>query len=142
MRTAKARSNFKLLTYTKVSSVVRNGSTITGVRTNDTSLGPDGVISLNPNGRVVLSAGAFGTTQILIQSGIGTEDMISLVQANATMGAFLPPSSDWIDVPVGFNVADNSCINVCPGLSLSSSSSASDGLDLVGFHVSRYRQLR
>jgi hypothetical protein len=39
LKTAKARSNFKLMTYTKVLSVVRSGAKITGVQTNDTSSG-------------------------------------------------------------------------------------------------------
>lgn len=38
-----------------VNNVVRNGSQITGVQTNDTSLGPNGVVPLNPNGRVILA---------------------------------------------------------------------------------------
>jgi len=112
LRTSKARSNFKLIPYTMVNSVVRNGTAITGVRTNDTSLGPDGIIPLNPKGRVILSAGSFGSPRILIQSGIGTSDMISLVQADATLGPQLPPSSDFINLPVGYNVADNPSINL------------------------------
>lgn len=38
-QTAKVRSNFVYKDYVMVSNVVRNGSTITGVKTNDTSLG-------------------------------------------------------------------------------------------------------
>ena len=33
--------------------------------------------------------------------------MISLVQQNAVAATFLPPSSDFIDLPVGENVQDN-----------------------------------
>ena len=107
LQTAQARSNFRLETYTLVSSVARNGSTITGVQTNNTAIGPNGFIPLNPNGRVILSAGSFGTPRILFQSGIGPSDMISLVQQNAVASTFLPPSSDFIDLPVGENVQDN-----------------------------------
>ncbi|KAJ7730606.1 hypothetical protein DFH07DRAFT_162631 [Mycena maculata] len=115
LQTALARSSlvtFKL--YTPASAVVRNGGTITGVQTNDTSLGPNGIAALNPGGRVILSAGAFGTSRILYQSGIGPSDMLQLVQnsGNEVAKAHLPPPSQWIDLPVGYNVSDN------PGITL------------------------
>ncbi|GJJ08611.1 hypothetical protein Clacol_002830 [Clathrus columnatus] len=110
-QTALQRPNFVFLQNTMVSSVVRNGSTITGVQTNDTSIGPNGVVSLNPNGRVILSAGSFGNPRILFQSGIGPLDMIQTVQ-NSSAAGNLPPESDWIDLPVGYNVKDNPSINL------------------------------
>ncbi|KAK7037807.1 substrate-specific activator of APC-dependent proteolysis [Paramarasmius palmivorus] len=112
LRTAKARDNFKLQMYTMVTGLTRDGPTITGVRTNDTSLGPDGVVPLTENGRVILSAGSFGTPRILYQSGIGPEDMINLVANDATFGPNLPPEEDWIDLPVGANVQDNPSVNI------------------------------
>ena len=57
LQTAKARSNFRLVQYVYVKSVVRNGAQITGVQTNDTSLGPNGFIPVTAKGRVILSAG-------------------------------------------------------------------------------------
>ena len=98
--------------YTLVSNVVRNGSTIIGVQTNNTQIGGNGIIPLNPKGRVILSAGSFGSPRILFQSGIGPSDMISLVQQNADAAKKLPPSNQFINLPVGMNVADNPSINV------------------------------
>jgi len=112
LRTARARNNFKLQMWTTVHSVVRNGSKITGVRTNDTSLGPDGVVPLTAKGRVILSAGAYGSPKILIQSGIGPSDMIQIVEGNATFSQYLPPPSQYIDLPVGSNVSDHAAITV------------------------------
>ncbi|TCD65251.1 substrate-specific activator of APC-dependent proteolysis [Steccherinum ochraceum] len=112
LRTAKARKNFALMDYTLVSNVVRNGSTITGVQTNNTLIGGNGIIPLNPKGRVILSAGSLGSPRILFQSGIGPSDMISLVQADPTAGPRLPPSSQFINLPVGMNVMDNPSINL------------------------------
>jgi cellobiose dehydrogenase (acceptor) len=112
LRTANARPNFAYKDYTLVSDVVRKGSKITGVRTNNTSLGPNGVVSLTSKGRVILSAGCYGTSRILFQSGIGPMDMIQLVQGNATAAANLPPETEWIYLPVGQNVSDNPSIKV------------------------------
>ncbi|KAG8904357.1 substrate-specific activator of APC-dependent proteolysis, partial [Tulasnella sp. 408] len=111
-QTAKARSNFKLWQWTLVTGLVRSGAQITGVRTNYTAYGGNGVVPLTSKGRVILSAGAFGTARILFQSGIGPTDMINLVQGNTDYSPNLPPSSQWINLPVGNNVSDNPSINL------------------------------
>ncbi|KAF9561718.1 cellobiose dehydrogenase [Agrocybe pediades] len=111
-QTAVARKNLTYKQYTMVLNVERNGTQITGVRTNDTSLGPNGVIPLTSKGRVVLSAGSFGTPRILFRSGIGPSDMINLVKNDPTAGPLLPAQSQWINLPVGYNVSDNPSINL------------------------------
>jgi len=67
---------------------------------------------LNPHGRVVLSAGTFGTARILFSSGIGPLDQIQIVQSNPTAAPNLPPQSQWLNLSVGYNVADNPSINL------------------------------
>lgn len=106
LRTAKSRKNFKLITGTYVTNVIRNGAQITGVRTDK------GIYPLTSKGRVILAAGSYGTPRILYQSGIGPADMIKLVQGNADAASRLPPSSQFITLPVGDNVSDNPSINV------------------------------
>lgn len=111
-QTAKARSNFHFWQYTYVTGLVRTNGTITGVRTNYTAYGGNGIVPLTTKGRVILSAGAFGTARILFQSGIGPSDMISLVAGNSQYAPNLPPSSAYINLPVGNNVSDNPSINL------------------------------
>ncbi|KAF8066822.1 cellobiose dehydrogenase [Lyophyllum atratum] len=111
-KTAIARKNFTYKQYAYVLNVVRNGAQITGVKTNDTSLGPNGIIPLTSKGRVILSAGSYGSPRILFRSGIGPSDMINIVKADPVAGPNLPPQAQWINLPVGYNVSDNPSINL------------------------------
>ncbi|KAG8909001.1 hypothetical protein FRB99_000104 [Tulasnella sp. 403] len=111
-QTAKARPNLTFWQWTYVTGLVRNGAQITGVRTNYTAYGGNGIVPLTTKGRLVLSAGVFGTARILFASGIGPTDMLQLVQNNAQYGPNLPPQSQWINLPVGNNVSDNPSINL------------------------------
>ncbi|KAL5632118.1 hypothetical protein ACGC1H_000214 [Rhizoctonia solani] len=113
LQTALARPNFQMMLYTKVLAVARNGSTITGVYTNNTQAGDNGFISLKPKGgRVILSGGAFGSSRILFQSGIGPADVISTVEATPGSAQYLPPKSSYISLPVGYHITDNPAINI------------------------------
>lgn len=100
------RKNFHLLINTTVTRVLRDGSEAIGVQVE--ANGPDGhtgTINLTPGtGRVILSAGVFGTFKILLRSGIGPQEQLSaLAAANTTL---LPPRDQWLDLPVGENLDD------------------------------------
>lgn len=102
--TALARKNFKLLTNTMARRVVRTGGKATGVELES---GYCGTVSLNPGGRVVLSAGAFGSSKLLFRSGIGPKDQLSVVKNSALDGSTMIKEADWINLPVGQNLDDH-----------------------------------
>ncbi|KAF2841371.1 carbohydrate-binding module family 1 protein [Patellaria atrata CBS 101060] len=103
--TASKRSNFKLMTNASVRRIVRKGGHATGVELEG---GNCYTINLTPNtGRVILSAGTFGSTKILFRSGIGPEDQLKVVAGSATDGASFINSTEWIKTPVGMNLNDH-----------------------------------
>ncbi|KAF8690928.1 Cellobiose dehydrogenase, partial [Rhizoctonia solani] len=105
LQTALARPNFQILIYTKVHAVARNGSTIT--------VGDNGFIPLKAyGGRVILSGGAFGSSRVLFNSGIGPADVLSTVEATPESAQYLPPKSSYISLPVGQSITDNPAINI------------------------------
>jgi len=106
---AKKRANFQIVTDTMVERVVRTGGLATGVDVKPTSNnGYAGTFKLKKNtGRVVLSAGVFGTAKILFRSAIGPEDSLTVVANSATDGKKFLPTKDWIKLPVGFNAMDH-----------------------------------
>jgi cellobiose dehydrogenase (acceptor) len=101
--TALARKNFKMLTNTMARRVVRSGGKATGVELE----GGCGTVKLNEGGRVILSAGTFGSSKLLFRSGIGPTDQLTVVKNSATDGASMIGSSDWINLPVGQNLNDH-----------------------------------
>jgi cellobiose dehydrogenase (acceptor) len=105
--TAHARSNFKLVTNTSVDRVVRDGSRITGVELSAFLAGGQcGTVNVTPKtGKVILSAGAFGTPKILFRSGIGPEDQLEIVKK--AEGSKVVNASQWINLPVGYNLDDH-----------------------------------
>ncbi|KAL9074413.1 MAG: hypothetical protein Q9157_004394 [Trypethelium eluteriae] len=90
---------------TKVTNVIRTGSTITGVLTTAND-GSSMIINVNKGGKVVLAAGALSTPRILWNSGIGLSDALNTVKSG-TSGVVLPSESDWISLPVGHNMKDH-----------------------------------
>ncbi|KAF1962546.1 cellobiose dehydrogenase-like protein [Byssothecium circinans] len=101
---ALARKNFKLLQNTAVRRVVRVGKKATGVELES---GTCGTIKLNAGGRVILSAGAFGTSKLLFRSGIGPKDQLTVVKNSAIDGKTFINESQWINLPVGQNLNDH-----------------------------------
>lgn len=102
--TAIQRTNFKLLTNTSVRRVVRTGSKATGVELES---GYCGTVKLNAGGRVILSAGTFGSSKLLFRSGIGPTDQLNVVKNSVQDGPSFINSSDWINLPVGQNLDDH-----------------------------------
>jgi len=112
-QTAKARSNVRVILNTMVDRIIRNGTHILGVELSPvTNEGWSGKAMLKyGTGRVVLSAGVFGTAKILFRSGIGPTDMLNIVKASSD-GPKMIDSSDWIKLPVGYNLMDHTNTDV------------------------------
>lgn len=105
--TANARKNFKLVMGTNVNRVIRDGTRMTGVEMQAyLPGGMCGTVKVTPNtGKVILAAGAFGTPKILFRSGIGPQDQLEIVQG--AEGSAMVNSSQWINLPVGYNLDDH-----------------------------------
>ncbi|SPQ20628.1 329ee128-7337-45ed-9a72-e5f65c2d5f11 [Thermothielavioides terrestris] len=107
LATASSRKNFTLWTNTVAKRVVRQGGHATGVEVECNGAGHAGVVSLTPNtGRVIISAGAFGSAKLLFRSGIGPTDQLNIVK-NSTDGPTMISSDQWINLPVGYNLNDH-----------------------------------
>ncbi|KAL4944374.1 hypothetical protein BDV06DRAFT_233379 [Aspergillus oleicola] len=105
---ANERSNFDMWVNTNVRRVVRDGGLVTGVEVEPFNEGGyQGTLNLTAGGKVILSAGAFGTPKILFRSGIGPEDQLSIVNGSSTDGDSMIAESDWINLPVGENLMDH-----------------------------------
>ncbi|KAK8229049.1 cellobiose dehydrogenase [Phyllosticta capitalensis] len=106
---ANSRKNFKMVLNTSVRRVVRKGGRVTGVEVESNgSGGLCGTINVTPSsGRVILSAGTFGTPKILFRSGIGPEAQLKVVNGSETDGATMISQDQWIELPVGQNLNDH-----------------------------------
>ncbi|GFF94128.1 cellobiose dehydrogenase [Aspergillus udagawae] len=106
---ASQRSNFKLWTNTTVKRVVRTADGhVTGVEVEPfLDGGYKGVVNVTAKtGRVVLSAGTFGSARILMRSGIGPTDQLNIVKSSSD-GPTMIDQSAWINLPVGMNLVDH-----------------------------------
>ncbi|KAL0767311.1 hypothetical protein CaCOL14_010161 [Colletotrichum acutatum] len=111
LASAAARDNFKLWTNTLVTRVERRGDSITGVQVEPAGEGGyHGTVKLAAGGRVILSAGVFGSAKILFRSGIGPKDQLETVQK--AEGDVLIDSTQWIDLPVGYSLDDHLNTNI------------------------------
>ncbi|KAJ0109222.1 cellobiose dehydrogenase [Diaporthe amygdali] len=106
--TANARKNFKLWTGTSVKRVIRSGGHITGIEVEPfLSGGYAGVVNITSiTGRVILSAGTFGSAKLLMRSGIGPADQLAVVQESVD-GPTMVGNQSWINLPVGYNLEDH-----------------------------------
>ncbi|TQN64791.1 Cellobiose dehydrogenase, partial [Colletotrichum shisoi] len=105
---ASKRGNFKLWTRTAVRRVVRAGGHITGIEVEPYQEGGYvGTVNVTPvTGRVILSAGTFGSAKVLLRSGIGPTDQLEVVKGTAD-GPTMIGNSSWINLPVGYNLEDH-----------------------------------
>lgn len=100
---AQERDNFELRLNSKVIRLLREGSKVTGVELEG-GLNSTEKISLSPNGRVVLAAGALSSPRLLWNSGIGRAEDIEAAIAG---GIDVPSKDQWIDLPVGEGLMDH-----------------------------------
>ncbi|KAK4208393.1 cellobiose dehydrogenase [Rhypophila decipiens] len=106
---AAGRKGFALWMNTAVKRVVRTGGHATGVELECLSNGGfSGTVNLTPKtGRVILSAGTFGSAKLLLRSGIGPKDQLEVVKASEIDGATFIDEKEWINLPVGYNLIDH-----------------------------------
>ena len=107
---AEQRSNFELRTGSKVIRLVRNGGKISGVElAAGTGLNSTEIVSIKPNGRVILAAGALSSPRILWNSGIGrTAEIETAIKS----GVKVPSRDQWIDLPVGEGLMDHPIFSI------------------------------
>ncbi|MCJ1410598.1 hypothetical protein MMC19_004684 [Ptychographa xylographoides] len=104
LQTALKRPNFHLQSGAWVTRVIRSGSTATGVVA--TISGMATTISLSSKGRVILSAGALKSPELLMKSAIGDPAVLTTLSKAGLLSAY--PSSTWINnTAVGAGLFDN-----------------------------------
>jgi cellobiose dehydrogenase (acceptor) len=108
LASASKRGNFKLWLNTAVKRVIREGGHITGVEVEAfRDGGYAGIIPVTSvTGRVVLSAGTFGSAKLMLRSGIGPKDQLEVVKSSAD-GPTMIAEEEWIGLPVGYNLDDH-----------------------------------
>ncbi|TLS20926.1 uncharacterized protein PpBr36_10735 [Pyricularia pennisetigena] len=111
---ARQQRGFSMRLNATVSRLLREGGKVTGVEVDGGS-GSSGSSSsssktrfrLAEGGKVILAAGTWGTPRVLLNSGIGPEDQLRIIQ-NGTSGVELPARDQWVDLPVGRTIRDHS----------------------------------
>ncbi|KAI0388725.1 hypothetical protein F5Y17DRAFT_474158 [Xylariaceae sp. FL0594] len=108
LKTAAERDNFQLWMNTPARRALRTGGKITGVELDcKTSQGTYGTVAVTPDtGRVIVSAGTFGSAKFLMRSGIGPQDQLEVVKSSKD-GPNMIGSDSWIKLPVGYNLVDH-----------------------------------
>ncbi|KAI1418705.1 hypothetical protein F5Y13DRAFT_196459 [Hypoxylon sp. FL1857] len=109
LATAAKRDNFALWMNTPVRRALRTGGHITGVELDCTVEGGGfGVVNVTANtGRVIVSAGTFGSAKFLLRSGIGPADQLEIVASSPSDGKSFIEKESWINLPVGYNLMDH-----------------------------------
>ncbi|TVY84745.1 Cellobiose dehydrogenase [Lachnellula suecica] len=106
--TANSRKNFHMWLNTSVERINRiggHGTSLDLVATNNG--GYVGTLNLTAiTGRVIIAGGAFGTSKLLFRSGIGPTDQLQVVNSSTDAGK-MTPSTNWINLPVGYNLGDH-----------------------------------
>ncbi|KAI1343501.1 putative cellobiose dehydrogenase [Xylariaceae sp. FL0016] len=108
--TASQRKEFTMWMNTTARRTVREGGHATGVEIECSkgASGHTGLVKVTPGtGRVILSAGTFGTAKMLFRSGIGPTDQLIVVKNSTTDGATMISPESWINLPVGHNLNDH-----------------------------------
>ncbi|TLD33391.1 hypothetical protein PspLS_01577 [Pyricularia sp. CBS 133598] len=100
---ARQQAGFSMQLNATVSRLLRDGGKVTGVEVD----GGKKRFRLAEGGKVILAAGAWGTPRVLLNSGIGPEDQLRIIQ-NGTSGVKLPSRDQWVDLPVGKTIRDHS----------------------------------
>jgi cellobiose dehydrogenase (acceptor) len=105
LQAALARDNFKMRMGTKVLRVRRDGDVATGVDVQTTGSNGTESICIKPGGKIISSAGALLSPQLLMWSGIGPASTLANL---STAGHLTVSPQDWINnTAVGDKVFDN-----------------------------------
>lgn len=111
LATANARPNFEMWLNTTVNRVVRTGGQVIALELEAFGEnGHSGFVNVTATGKVIISAGVFGTARILYRSGIGPTDQLQIVQSS-TDGPTMISEDEWIDLPVGHGLQDHTNVS-------------------------------